>query len=93
MAPKRAPNGQGTIYQHNASGRWCAELHLGIEEGTGKRQVWRKWAARQSDLVEPLAQAIKEKKKLARQAARTNPEECFAAVAYAVVANYRAPIR
>ncbi len=32
----RRGKGAGTVYRHKASGRWCAELHVGFDPDTGK---------------------------------------------------------
>lgn len=34
--PKRRGKGTGTVYRHKASGRWCAELHVGFDPDTGR---------------------------------------------------------
>lgn len=33
---KRRGKGAGTVYHHKASGRWCAELHVGFDPRTGR---------------------------------------------------------
>ncbi|MGQ9676847.1 MAG: hypothetical protein ACUVX1_14385 [Chloroflexota bacterium] len=60
--PRSRGSGEGTIFQL-PSGKWRAELYLGVDGKTGKRQVWRCDRQKRSEAAEELAQAIAERAK------------------------------
>jgi integrase len=68
---RRGP-GEGSIYKHKASGRWVAELYLGVDEH-GKKLTWRAYGEKRGDVKNALANAITDRSKnqLAIAAPRT----------------------